>query len=114
MKSTGKRSSIRWRKPVENGLKSVANNLDSFLTGKTEDEKNEILRFARSELARTLDDEEGYSHFFWCVFGKELPQHAKEWVKSVYDAKNLRKGRVIEAFRGSAKTTIVTLFQIKN
>ena len=87
----------------------MANNLDSFLTGKTEDEKNEILRFARSELARTLDDEEGYSHFFWCVFGKELPQHAKEWVKSVYDAKNLRKGRVIEAFRGSAKTTIVTI-----
>jgi phage terminase large subunit-like protein len=85
------------------------NNLNDILQGRTEDEKQEIFRFARAELARSLDDEEGFAHFFWCIFDKELPKHAKEWVKSIYEAKSVRKGRVIEAFRGSAKTTIVTI-----
>lgn len=83
--------------------------LDLLLTGKSEEEKKSLLRLARAELARTFDDEEGFSHFFWCIFDKELPHHAKEWAKSIYDAKKIKKGRIIEAFRGSAKTTIVTI-----
>lgn len=84
-------------------------NVESFLTGKSIEQIDELEKLARAELARTLDDAEGYSHFFWCVFGKELPKHAKEWAKSIYDAKDKNKGRIIEAFRGSAKTTIVTI-----
>jgi len=65
---------------------------------------------ARAEWARDNDNAEGFAHFFWCVFDKELPKHAKEWAASIYDAKLFKnKGRVIEAFRGSAKTTIITI-----
>ncbi len=84
-------------------------NVETYLSKKTKEERKEIFAFARAEMARTLDDEEGFSHFFWCIFGKELPKHAKEWIKITYEAKKLKKGRVIEAFRGSAKTTIVNI-----
>ena len=87
----------------------IGNDIDAFIAGKSQEELDELLRFARAELARTLDDAEGFGHFFWCVFGKELPKHARGWVESIYDAKGRGKGKVTEAFRGSAKTTIVTI-----
>ena len=83
--------------------------IDELLAGRSDEEREALLRFARAELARVLDDEEGFGHFFWCVFGKELPAHAKEWVQDIYAAKAAGKGKVTEAFRGSAKTTIVTI-----
>jgi hypothetical protein len=83
--------------------------LDKYIEELDSSQENELLLVSRAELARLCDDAEGFAHFFWCVFGKELPQHAKEWVKTIYKAKEERKGRVIEAFRGSAKTTIVTI-----
>lgn len=82
--------------------------LDKILQDRTDEEKDKLQLVARAELARRLDDEEGFAHFFWCVFGKELPKHARGWAKSIYDAKKLKKGRVIEAARGLAKTTVVT------
>ncbi len=83
--------------------------IEELLPEANTEQEEELLKYARAELARTLDDAEGFSHFFWCVFGKELPNHAKEWAKSIYDAHSYRKGKIIEAFRGSAKTTIVTI-----
>lgn len=80
-----------------------------FIDGKSPEQLDALLQYGRSVLARSLDDAEGFSHFFWCVFGKELPSHARGWVESIYAAKAKGKGKVTEAFRGSAKTTIVTI-----
>ncbi len=52
----------------------------------------------------------GFRNFFWCWTGMELPSHSKEWFDGIMAQKEQKKtGTVIEAFRESAKTTIVTL-----
>lgn len=97
------------KKTGEEATEPAVNLLDELFTGRSEEEKLALFAFARAELARTLDDAEGFGHFFWCVFGKELPDHAKKWVHDIYAARARGKGSVKEAFRGSAKTTIVTI-----
>jgi hypothetical protein len=39
-----------------------------------------------------------------------LPPHARKWVNAIYSARKKGKGVVIEAFRGSTKTTTLTTF----
>lgn len=59
--------------------------------------------------ARHNDNPEGYAYFYRLVFGRPLPEHAlKEWIEPIYAAAAQGKGMVIEAFRGSTKTTTVT------
>jgi len=54
---------------------------------------------ARAELARRLDNPEGFAHFYQLVYGRELPRHAlEEWLPAVYRAKEGGRGIVIEAF----------------
>lgn len=63
----------------------------------------------RGELAREYTWT-GFRNFFWCWTGLNLPQHSKEWFDGILAQKELGKtGTLIEAFRESAKTTIVTL-----
>jgi len=63
----------------------------------------------RGELARR-HSWSGFRHFFWCWTGKELPAHSRAWFNAIIDQKRLNKtGTVIEAFRESAKTTIITI-----
>ena len=72
------------------------------------EELKKVIFTTRAAIARERDDPEGFEHFFWCVYGRELPEHAKGWIAGAYKAKEENKGRVIEAARGMAKTTIVT------
>jgi hypothetical protein len=69
----------------------------------------------RAVLARD-DSPEGYRNFYRVIFGTDLPPHANEWVEKIYVARAEGKGFAVEAFRGSTKTTTVTmgytLFQI--
>lgn len=58
----------------------------------------------RSQLM-TLD-EEGYENFYYCLFKREVPKHAKEWVSAVFRAYKNESGALIEGFRGSTKSTI--------
>jgi hypothetical protein len=56
------------------------------------------------------DNPHGFSAFYELVFERPLPQHASiEWIKPLYAAHAQGKGTVIEAFRGSSKTTTVTI-----
>jgi hypothetical protein len=61
-------------------------------------------------LAQQDDGLGGFEVFYRLVFGRELPRHAKEeWLPAIYQAKREGKGTVIEAFRGSSKTTTLTI-----
>lgn len=60
-------------------------------------------------LARHLDDPKGFACFYELIFGNRLPEHAKAWVDGVYNAKAKGRGVVIQAFRGSTKTTTLTI-----
>lgn len=56
------------------------------------------------------DGPKAFGRFYAEVFGRECPRHAmEEWIKPLYAARGLDKGLVIEAFRGSSKTTTVTI-----
>jgi len=60
-------------------------------------------------LAGHNDGPAGFEAFFKLVFKEELLPHAKEWIETIYRAKRENKGTVIQAFRGSAKTTTLTI-----
>lgn len=60
--------------------------------------------------ARGRDDPQGFRRFYRLVFGRDLPAHARrEWLPAIYRAGRAGQGVVIEAFRGSGKTTTLTL-----
>ncbi len=63
----------------------------------------------RGELSREYTWN-GFRNYFWCWTQKELPDHSKEWFDGIQEQKVQKKtGTVIEAFRESAKTTIITI-----
>jgi hypothetical protein len=73
------------------------------------DEQLEALEIeGRAVLARE-DSPEGYKNFYRVVFGTEVPPHAVKWIDSIYKAREDGKGFAIMAFRGSTKTTTVTI-----
>lgn len=55
------------------------------------------------------DSSLGFETFYTLVHGRDLPVHAREWIDGVYAARKKGKGVVIEAFRGSTKTTTLTV-----
>jgi len=56
------------------------------------------------------DSPKGFAYFYSLVHGKKIPKHALKWITAIYDARKKGKGVVIEAFRGSTKTTTMTTF----
>ena len=63
---------------------------------------------AARDIARTFTPE-GFEAFYVLVHNTPLPPHARKWVHAIMEAKRNGKGIVIEAFRGSTKTTTVTI-----
>ncbi|MHA2264645.1 MAG: hypothetical protein ACXAEN_19810 [Candidatus Thorarchaeota archaeon] len=61
-------------------------------------------------MARVKDDAESFASFYELVFNECIPAHAiREWIEPLYEAREEGKGVVIEAFRGSTKTTTLTI-----
>jgi phage terminase large subunit-like protein len=56
-----------------------------------------------------MDNSAGFATFYGLVFGRQVPDHAMEWVEGIYEGRAYKKGAVIEAFRGSTKTTTITI-----
>ncbi|MCB2178532.1 hypothetical protein KQH61_03865 [bacterium] len=75
------------------------------------DEKREALRqWCRAELAGTEDSPEGFAHFYALIYRRELPRHAREeWLPLIYAAGGQGKGTLIEAFRGSGKSSTLSV-----
>lgn len=61
------------------------------------------------ELARQ-DTPDGFDAFYVLIHGKPMPMHAKRWIEDAYLAHKQGKHIVIEAFRGSTKTTTFATF----
>ena len=67
-------------------------------------------QFLRAIVARYFDSPVGFENFYQVVFDRELPEHAlNEWVKPIYSGRKKGLGTVVEAFRGSTKTTTLTI-----
>ncbi|GAH13967.1 unnamed protein product, partial [marine sediment metagenome] len=55
------------------------------------------------------DDPESFAAFYRILFGFTIPPHAYKWIEALYNARERERGIVIEAFRGSTKTTTLTI-----
>jgi hypothetical protein len=55
------------------------------------------------------DSPAGFAEFYHLLFRRDLPLHAFSWVRQLYAARAEGKGFVIEAFRGSSKTTSISV-----
>lgn len=69
-----------------------------------EEQQTAIEMLLRSQLM--TPDEEGYGNFYFCLYKREVPEHAKEWVRAIFRAHENESGALIEGFRGSTKSTI--------
>ena len=56
------------------------------------------------------DTPKGFDLFYAFIHGTPLPKHALTWIEALYDAREKKRGIVIEAFRGSTKTTTLTTY----
>ena len=58
-----------------------------------------------------LDDSpEGFAIFYHLLFDRPLPRHAlDDWVRPLYAARGQGRGLIVEAFRGSSKTTTLSI-----
>lgn len=73
------------------------------------DEISHLREMLLLKIAREKDDPEGFSAFYEIVTGNKLPEHCYRWIEAIYRAKERDRGIVIQAFRGSTKTTTITI-----
>ena len=79
----------------------------------SEDKKGEEVKLTRAQVDSLWevvhsDTPLGFRLFYALLYGRQLPNHARVWIKKVYEARAKGKGTVIRAFRGSTKTTTLT------
>jgi hypothetical protein len=60
-------------------------------------------------VANTQDNPDGFSHFYAYMTRGDMPQHAYNWVDKIYLDKSNDMGTLIFAFRGSWKTTTISI-----
>lgn len=82
--------------------------LDEMVRNLTNEQIEAYIRAGLVEMARH-DSVEGFSAFYEVIFGIPLPKHARKWVEELYKARKEGRGTVIKAFRGSTKTTTLTM-----
>lgn len=76
----------------------------------TPEKQEQLYRGALALIAAGDDSPESFAAFYELVFGEMPPKHVlEEWIGPLYEARKDGKGVVIEAFRGSTKTTTLTI-----
>jgi predicted phage terminase large subunit-like protein len=82
---------------------------EKVLRAMTKEERAALRRPLLAQLARVEDSPRAFAAFYEVIHGHTPPRHAlNEWVTPLYEARGVGKGVVVEAFRGSTKTTTVT------
>lgn len=90
-------------------IKSVEDALQILKASRSSDERIKIEQELLGMIARQ-DHPNGFEAFYRLIHGRYLPRHAREWIEAIYRARGAGKqGVVIEAFRGSWKTTTLTV-----
>ena len=60
-------------------------------------------------LAQNDDSPKGFAAFYELIHGNELPKHAMEWIEHIYGAHDEGVGALLWAFRGSWKSTTISV-----
>ena len=76
------------------------------------DSMNKQERIALEVLLRSRDADkatrDGYGNFYFCLFHRDIPDHAVGWVDAILEAFEDETGALIEGFRGSTKSTVTS------
>src|SRR3990167_3952323 len=80
-----------------------------FVERMTDAEARGVLLQAKALLARQSDSPAGFAAFYEVVHGNKLPDHCREWVEQRYEAHKIGKGSLDFAWRGSWKTTTLSV-----
>lgn len=75
----------------------------------TPEERAYIERLALASIARENDNPDAFGAFYELVYGNILPEHLKEFIDDIYAAKERDRASLIFAFRGSWKTTTISV-----
>jgi len=65
--------------------------------------------WVKGKIGGMVDSPFGFCCFYETVFDTELPEHAKDWIEFAYKSKDMDKGILIWSFRGSWKTSVLTI-----
>ena len=84
-------------------------NVQNYINSLTPEQIKATEELLLSTLARE-DSPEGFAAFFRVITGKDLTPFAQKWIDDLYQSRKDSKYFAIEAFRGSAKTTVLTAF----
>lgn len=68
-----------------------------------------VIKESLRKLAREQDNPESFACFYQLIHGNELPVHGWRWIEQIYKAKGANKGALIFAWRGSWKTTTISM-----
>lgn len=71
--------------------------------------EEQAIRLAMEGLARE-DSPDGFAVFYSIIFNRTPPNHVMGWIKDIYSGHAENKDIVIEAFRGSTKSTTMGAF----
>jgi hypothetical protein len=83
--------------------------LENILKGQSQPEIDALKRVVLTAQAQSGDNAPAFVAFYELVFGRVMPTHTIAWVELLYSARERGRGAVIEAFRGSTKTTVLTI-----
>lgn len=83
--------------------------LEQILSGVSIKELEAIEHQLLVQTAQDHDDAEGFFAFYKLIFGNDCPPHQRTIIKHIYNAKAQDKGALIFAWRGSWKTTTVSI-----
>ena len=75
-----------------------------------EEDRDSALVASLVLLASQFDNANGYSAFYELIMKMQPPAHVADWIKEIYKADEEGKGIIIEAFRGSTKTTAINIY----
>jgi hypothetical protein len=80
------------------------------LRGYPADFKKDFLQYGYAQSARvTGDSPDGFALYYRVIYGNDLPKHARNWIEKIYQAKAEDRGALLWAFRGSWKTSTLTI-----
>ncbi len=68
-----------------------------------------ILATALAAVCEESDSPESFFAFYHAITGIPCPEHCQAWIEDVYENKAIDRGMLIWAFRGSWKTTTLTI-----
>ena len=84
--------------------------IKSIISDLSHEEVEALELWSRIELASSGNTPLAFAQFYYLLYDREIPKHVSEqWLPALYQAIEEKKGIIIEAFRGSAKTTSLTI-----